>query len=165
MKMVIIGIISLGVTSCCGLTVAPSNVGDNINVDSIDIDPPGYYMDGLLFKEGRPSEGGDLDSAMSDSIAGRKALMSAVDFLKGNRSVRIEVRGYADSKECEPEACIELTKRRAILVRDWLSARGVSPIQLLMPKWFGSSNPIDFSHSEKQRNNNRRVELKVMSDE
>jgi OOP family OmpA-OmpF porin len=76
---------------------------------------------------------------------------------------KIEVQAHTDYKG-SGEANLKLSEKRASSVRDYLVSRGVSENRLVA-KGYGESLPIADNRTAEGRAKNRRVELKIISDE
>jgi OOP family OmpA-OmpF porin len=86
-------------------------------------------------------------------------LDEAVDTLKRNPEIKVEVDGHTDSKGTDAYNQ-KLSERRAKGVYDYLIAHGVSDSQITGSKGFGESQPIATNDTAEGRQQNRRVELK-----
>ena len=113
---------------------------------------------GIEFAVNRPAVGDDLEVSMSTRQQ-LSTLHELIDTLHRFPEVHIQVNGFADSGEHSNAGA--LSERRAKLVYNWLLSHGVRPSQLKGYKGFGSSQPIDDSNNETQRQHNRRVEFQV----
>lgn len=76
---------------------------------------------------------------------------------------KIEVQAHTDYKG-SGEANLKLSEKRASSVRDYLVSRGVSESRLVA-KGYGESLPIADNKTAEGRAKNRRVELKIITDE
>ena len=76
---------------------------------------------------------------------------------------KIEVQAHTDYKG-SGEANLKLSEKRAASVREYLVSRGVSENRLVA-KGYGESMPIADNKTAEGRAKNRRVELKIISDE
>ncbi len=76
---------------------------------------------------------------------------------------KIEVQAHTDYKG-SGEANLKLSEKRAASVREYLVSRGVSENRLVA-KGYGESLPIADNKTAEGRAKNRRVELKIISDE
>jgi len=76
---------------------------------------------------------------------------------------KIEVQAHTDYKG-SGEANLKLSEQRASSVRDYLVSRGVSENRLVA-RGYGESLPIADNMTAEGRAKNRRVELKIISDE
>lgn len=74
--------------------------------------------------------------------------------------VQIEIDGHTDSVGA-PAYNMDLSKRRANAIRDYLIKQGVEPNKLI-GKGFGSTQPLYPNDSEANRAKNRRVQLKTI---
>lgn len=87
-----------------------------------------------------------------------ETLDKAVETLRGWGQGTVEVGGHADSKGSEAYN-MELSRRRAESVREYLISKGV-PAEQLVTKAYGESQPIADNGNDIGRFKNRRVELK-----
>lgn len=88
----------------------------------------------------------------------REKLDQAVETLKGWGEGTVEVGGHTDSKGSEAYN-MELSRRRAEAVREYLVSKGI-PAEQLVTKAYGESQPIADNGNDIGRFKNRRVELK-----
>jgi len=124
--------------------------------------PPPAVIDlkGVEFKFDHPRPGEKLvPSLKAPTAASVQILDEAVDTLKRNPDVRVEVDGHTDSKGTDAYNQ-KLSERRAKGVYDYLISHGVSESQITGAKGFGESQPIDTNDTAEGRQRNRRVELK-----
>ena len=77
--------------------------------------------------------------------------------LAANPRLRVEIAGHTDDRGPR-DANIELSKRRALVVLDWLVAQGIDPARL-STRGYGPDRPIDSNKHFGGRWKNRRVEL------
>jgi outer membrane protein OmpA-like peptidoglycan-associated protein len=75
--------------------------------------------------------------------------------LRRDRGLRVLVKAFADGTEVDAGA---LSMRRANLVVDWLTARGVER-ERLTPKGCGTRRPLTLGNTALERAMNRRAEL------
>ncbi len=88
-------------------------------------------------------------------------LDEAVDTLKRNPNVQVEVDGHTDSKGTDAYNQA-LSERRAKGVYDYLLSHGVSASQITGEKGFGKTMPVCPANDTADcRQRNRRVELNV----
>lgn len=116
----------------------------------------------VYFKPGLPSMNGRLEDALGEGsldILGWNAELMAKS---AKSKVRFEIIGATDSSECSGAACVELSRRRAVLVHDWLVARGVPVGALTDPKGIGTQSPIADDSTPDGRARNRHVEFGVL---
>ncbi len=104
-------------------------------------------LEGVNFKTGS-AELTPESNALLDRVA--RSLLA-------NPEVTVEVRGHTDSVGAA-EANRSLSQRRAVSVRDYLVAQGVTP-QRLTAVGYGEDRPIADNASAEGRARNRRVEL------
>ncbi len=100
-----------------------------------------------------------IDSAqlVGDS---RQVLDEMASIMKRNKDMVVEIRGYTDSHGSEAHN-VKLSQQRAEAVREYLIAKGVTPISLTA-KGYGSKDPIADNSTPAGRATNRRVELHRM---
>ncbi len=84
----------------------------------------------------------------------------AVEVLKDNPDVKVEIEGYCDYIGSQ-EYNLKLSKRRADAVRDYFIQKGIASSRLTT-EGYGKSNPIGDNHTVIGRAMNRRIELKVI---
>ncbi len=116
---------------------------------------------GVEFKFDHPRPGEKLVPSLkaptADSV---QVLDEAIDTLKRNPNVKVEVDGHTDSVGSDAYNQ-KLSERRAKGVYDYLTEHGVPSSQLDGPKGFGKTQPIDTNDTAAGRQRNRRTELKV----
>ena len=116
---------------------------------------------GVEFKFDHPRVGEKLVPSLKAPTADSVAILDeAIDTLKRNPSVRVEVDGHTDSVGSDAYNQ-KLSERRAKGVYDYLIAHGIEASRLDGPKGFGESQPIDTNDTAEGRQRNRRTELKV----
>ncbi|MFD1064002.1 OmpA family protein [Winogradskyella litorisediminis] len=84
-------------------------------------------------------------------------LQDIVVIMKNNLSTRFFINGYTDSIGSK-ELNLELSKKRALAVKDYLVLNGISPNRL-KAQGFGEENPIATNMVIEGRRKNRRVEI------
>jgi len=87
-------------------------------------------------------------------------LRRLVKFIKENPQLQFEISGHTDSLGNE-QYNKQLSLRRAKAVRDYLIEQGCKAAQLIV-KGYGASVPIATNETEKGRQINRRVEIKIL---
>jgi hypothetical protein len=126
------------------------------------IDPAEFDMGKILFQAKRPILGENIERAVRNLTIDMSSLKEASNFLKEHPGLRIEIIGFSDEAECAEPECKKLSERRALLVYKWLQLAGIPSSQLQGYEGLGKTQPIDFSETEVQRQNNRRVIFKVI---
>jgi OmpA-OmpF porin, OOP family len=101
----------------------------------------------------------DLNSSRLTANA-RVILNQVADSLAAEKDVRVEIGGHTDSTGSDAYNQ-KLSERRALSVKDYLVARGIDSGRLAV-KGYGESVPIDSNETPEGREQNRRVELKVI---
>ena len=116
---------------------------------------------GVEFKFDHPRVGEKLEPSLKAPTAQSVQILDeAIDTLKRNPSIHVEVDGHTDSKGTDAYNQ-KLSERRAKGVYDYLTAHGIEASRLDGPKGFGESAPIDTNETAEGRQRNRRTELKV----
>ncbi|MBS1569868.1 MAG: OmpA family protein [Bacteroidetes bacterium] len=87
--------------------------------------------------------------------ASRYILDELINFLKENRTVRIEVQGHTDNVGGADDN-MALSRNRAMTVANYLTAHGISAARLT-GKGYGATVPISSNATEEGRANNRRT--------
>lgn len=83
-----------------------------------------------------------------------------IDFLNKNKSLQIEIAGHTDNVGSD-ETNNKLSKARAQSVGNYLIDHGIEASRLII-KGYGESRPIAFNTTPEGRQQNRRVEFKVL---
>ena len=116
---------------------------------------------GVEFKFDHPKVGEKLEPSLkAPTAASVQILDEAIDTLKRNPSIHVEVDGHTDAIGSDAYNQ-KLSERRAKGVFDYLLAHGIDSSRLDGPKGFGKSQPIDTNDTAEGRQRNRRTELKV----
>ncbi len=84
-----------------------------------------------------------------------------VTLLTENPSIKVELSAHTDSKGSD-EYNMKLSQKRAESVVNYLINKGISSDRLIA-KGYGETQPIDTNDTEEGRQNNRRVEFKIVS--
>ena len=149
-----------GVNDCedkCPGTASGTIVGPDGCPQKVVID-----LRGVNFKFDRPKKGEtDISKALaeptSDSIA---ILDQAVDTLQRYPQVHVTVAGYTDSVGTDSYNQA-LSERRAKIVYDYLTSKGIDASRLEGPIGHGEADPIGSNDTNEGRAQNRRTELQV----
>ncbi len=83
-----------------------------------------------------------------------------VDIMRNNPKMKIEIRGHTDNRG-NPEKLMELSKKRANAVRNYLIKNGIDSLRITI-KAFGGTQPVYTGKSDKGHAKNRRVEFKIL---
>ncbi len=86
-------------------------------------------------------------------------LNKLVDFLMNNRGLKVEIQGHTDSSG-SPESNMELSKRRAKSVVDYLVENNIS-VSRLEFDGYGDTKPIASNETSEGRRQNRRTTIKI----
>ena len=89
-------------------------------------------------------------------------LHNLISFLNAHPSMRIELRGHTDNQGTVERNRI-LSEARAKAVADYLIGHGVDRQQLTW-RGYGKNKPVDTNATPEGRQNNRRVEYKILSE-
>ncbi len=85
-----------------------------------------------------------------------------VGFLKENPNIKIEIHGHTDNVG-NPKKNLELSQRRAKVVRDYLIFSGIKPSRIVAVRGFGQTKPIASNATAEGRAKNRRTEFVIVS--
>ena len=110
----------------------------------------GYKVDNILF---------DLNKS-DPTAAGQEALTKVGKFLVDNPSAYTVLFGYTDDTG-KPEYNMELSRRRAEAVADYLSKNFNLGSDRVVALWYGAENPIASNDTDEGRAKNRRVEISI----
>ena len=111
------------------------------------------FNSGLLFQ---------INSSML-SEAAKVNLAKAADVFVKYPETNIRVEGHTDNTGT-PEYNMELSKKRAYAVSDYLASKGVTTSRMDI-KWYGESQPKYPNDNESNRALNRRVELAITAND
>ncbi len=84
-----------------------------------------------------------------------------VELINKNPKIKVEISGHTDSKGSD-EYNLKLSQSRAKSVVEYLINKGIDSKRLIA-KGYGETQPIDTNDTDEGRQNNRRVEFKVIS--
>jgi len=125
-------------------TAEVQRVGEGINMT---------FESGLMF----PLNSATLSDAYKDDLASTAAVFAKYD------DTNILIEGHTDDTG-SAEYNMDLSKRRAAAVADFLQAQGVSPSRM-QTKGYGETKPKYPNDSEANRAQNRRVELAIYAND
>ena len=83
-----------------------------------------------------------------------------VEMMQDNPSIRILVKGHTDNVG-DPTKNLQLSRRRAKRVRDYIVEEGIS-VRRVQSQGYGGNDPIASNKNEETRKLNRRVEFTVL---
>ncbi|MCA9650211.1 MAG: OmpA family protein [Myxococcales bacterium] len=92
----------------------------------------------------------------------RPTLDKALEVLRKHESVRVEVSGHTDDRG-KPEHNLELSRRRAESVKQYLVEEGIDPARITT-RGAGPSEPIADNGNKRGRAKNRRIEFKLLTE-
>lgn len=87
-------------------------------------------------------------------------VVKLIEALEKSPELKIEIGGHTDRSGSEPKNKI-LSTKRAQFVHDFLLSQGISPEQITY-KGYGSSYPAFSNKYKSGRDNNRRIEVKIL---
>ena len=90
----------------------------------------------------------------------RTELNRLTEFMQQYRDVQIEISGHTDNVGT-PEANQLLSQRRAQAVQEYLAGHGVAASRL-RAKGYGANKPLSGNDTEANRQQNRRIELRIL---
>lgn len=88
-------------------------------------------------------------------------LQNLVAFLKNNNRLKVEIQGHTDSSG-NPQSNLELSKRRAGSVVDYLVQNGIS-LNRLSSEGYGDTLPIAGNDTAEGKQLNRRTTIKILA--
>lgn len=95
------------------------------------------------------------------TVESEPILDKVIEVLKGHPEItKLSVEGHTDDVG-RPRKNLKLSRRRAQSVVNWLIGHGIDKTRL-ESKGFGQDRPIDTNSTESGRQNNRRVEFKIV---
>jgi outer membrane protein OmpA-like peptidoglycan-associated protein len=88
-------------------------------------------------------------------------LQEVVDMLKVNKAIKkMRIEGHTDNRGAA-DMNLDLSKRRAAAVREWLVDHGIDGPRL-ESEGYGMTRPIDTNDTDAGRQKNRRVDFKIL---
>jgi outer membrane protein OmpA-like peptidoglycan-associated protein len=91
-------------------------------------------------------------------------LQEITNLLKATPSIKkMRIEGHTDNRGA-PDMNLDLSKRRAASVREWLVDHGIAGTRL-ESEGYGMTKPIDTNDTDKGRQANRRVEFKILEED
>lgn len=94
----------------------------------------------------------------------RTSSLSSLDELAGvllkRSEFKLSLAGYTDNVG-KPEANLSLSKNRTLAVKNYLVKKGIEPSRI-KTEWFGQSQPVASNNTPEGRQQNRRVEMKIV---
>lgn len=134
-------------------TSAETGMGQGVSLDA-GLEPIGATaketLNNLFFESGRYELSG---KSLTE-------LERLAEFLKVNPTARIEIAGHTDDRG-DPAANVELSRKRAQTVVDYLTRMGVAPARL-KAIGYGKTRPAVKGTTDEARQRNRRIEWRVM---
>ena len=91
-----------------------------------------------------------------------ESLDNLADLLVKNESWKLQISGHTDNVGSEASN-LKISENRSKAVASYLESKGV-PMDRMIVKWFGESQPIDDNSTAEGRARNRRVEMEVVFD-
>lgn len=91
-----------------------------------------------------------------------KEVALLIDFMRQNQKIRIEITGHTDNVGTEPYNQ-QLSQARANALRQALIDGGIAPDRMVATGK-GSTEPVATNNTDEGRQQNRRVEIKIISD-
>lgn len=118
------------------------------------------------FESGKPLvfenlQFGDDSYALDASIEPK--LDYLVRFLQKYPMFRMEIKGHTDA-DGEPKYNLELSRKRAHVIRKYILKKGQLKDEMVRAKGFGETRPLVPNDSEENKRTNRRVEFEVWLD-
>ncbi|HEX9957420.1 MAG TPA: OmpA family protein, partial [Fibrella sp.] len=134
-------------------TSTETGMGQGVSLDA-GLEPIGStskeILNNLFFETGRYELSG---KSLTE-------LERLAEFLKTNPTTQIEIAGHTDDRG-DPAANLELSRKRAQTVVDYLARTGVAPARL-KAIGYGKTRPAVKGITEEARQRNRRIEWRVL---
>jgi OOP family OmpA-OmpF porin len=126
----------------------PLNAADDVPKPAAAIEMgKAIVLEGIVFDEGKTT----ISPSSID------VLLRALRTLRENSDIHVEIRGFTDNVGSLARN-MQLSRRRAEAVREWLIIRGIDPGRL-QAKGFGPGFPIGDNATPEGRARNRRIEF------
>jgi hypothetical protein len=117
-----------------------------------------FALDATIeFRPGLPKKHGALNSAVTYGAPRFEFLDTFLVVVMHTPPYKFDISGYADSEECVPELCQELSQIRADAVYQLLIKKGVPVSKLNAPVGYGASWPTKPNATEEYRQRARSV--------
>jgi OmpA-OmpF porin, OOP family len=118
-------------------------------------------LEGCATGEGIVLKGVNFESGNARLTANAKVILNQVaDSLAAQSALKVEIGGHTDAQGSDAFNQ-KLSEKRAQSVKDYLVARGIDASRLTA-KGYGESEPVDSNETPEGREQNRRVEMKVL---
>jgi outer membrane protein OmpA-like peptidoglycan-associated protein len=115
--------------------------------------PASFVLEGCNFETGKATLNDDSYTVLDELVA----------YLIRRQEDKVEISGYTDNVGKAADNQI-LSQNRANTVRAYLLMKGISPDRVTAVG-YGMSNPIDDNSTAEGRANNRRIEVKTLSND
>lgn len=123
---------------------------------------PDFPINAVIhFKPGLPRTSKALNSAVVYDAPKFESLDNFLVLVINTPQYKIQVIGYTDNHECQPEQCQKLSQARAEAVYALLVQKGVPVAKLEPPIGYGSSKPSTYNANEHDWQAERRVEIEM----
>ncbi len=101
----------------------------------------------------------------SDAITqdSERTLSLLINAWRGCPDLRVEIAGHTDSVGDEQDN-LELSRRRAQAVADYIVAKGGLPVSSIVVRGYGETRPLVPNDTSRNRARNRRIEFNVLQD-
>jgi len=115
--------------------------------------PASFVLEGCNFETGKATLNDDSYTVLDELVA----------YLTRRQEDKVEISGYTDNVGKAADNQI-LSQNRANTVRAYLLMKGISPDRVTAVG-YGMSNPIDDNSTAEGKANNRRIEVKTLSND
>ncbi len=130
-------------------------------------DPKKHGCPKVVVEEGRIRilERVEFETGKARILPESEAILSAVKKVLDEypKITRVSVEGHTDSRS-DDTFNLNLSRKRAAAVVKWLVSRGIEAGRLTS-QGFGETKPIDTNDTDQGRQNNRRVEFKILEED
>jgi len=140
-----------------------NNVYCEFYIDKLQLIPFDNYFSSKYLKKEELIKIPNIFFKLNSSILEKESYTSLnllTSFLKNTEKIKIQINGHTDNTGSD-KINKELSKNRAKAVAEFLISKGINKTRLTY-KGYGSTKPIDTNNTAKGRQNNRRVEVKII---
>lgn len=147
--------LSVAMCACASIRPQASDGSDSLY-------PEGPEMKAIQFETGRPLKGDTLSRSMQHPEITIQLLRDDFKLIKLLPNEKFRVVGATDDMECVQNECVELSRRRAEAVIEWLVGQGI-PASQLAPDVRGPYMGVDHRYTEGDRRVSRRVDIEIVA--
>ena len=160
LKLSLLLALCLGFSVSCGTSTKKAEIKPTETTPTVNVAGANEEPSLALNADSDSGKAGALKTVYFDynsaSLRGdaKTALKDNAEFLKGNKSVEVQVEGHCDERG-SVQYNIALGEKRAKAVKEYLTALGIASKRLTTIS-FGKERPVAFGHDEEAWGKNRR---------